>query len=340
MDTRRIGRSEVDQWEQYVEENPTIAWQTYYWSHMLRRHYPMEFHPVAAFMDNSIKGIMPLYIVKGLKGKTNIISVPFAVGGGITADNSETEQALVKYAIALYKEKRANRVIFKQYKHRLDGDFSTDDNYYNKELDLTVGPEKLFHDISEVNQKHVREADPYETRLVFPSEDINGFYKLLLVHHRNHGIPCVSKRWIQDLIGFKMYRVALLLLENDIVAGTLVKEHKQTVSFPFTATPDTSAKSDMFAYQLYWKLIRKFSMEGKAIFHSGRIPKNNTTHGYRLGWGGQKHLYYYQYYPNTGGDSHFKAQQSAKRKMISSVWKKLPLGVTALLGPKIVRYFP
>ena len=341
MEIKQITRDQANQWEAYVEQNPTIAWQSYYWYDVLKRHYPVDFYPLAAMDNNRICGILPLYGVKSFRGGLKLISVPYAVGGGIVADGPDAEKALLDAAIDLYQRLKADRIVFKQYKHKLEADLITDDNFYNRELDLTVGADKLWSGLAEKNKHYIENNRKESIELDYPSSTVKQFHRLLLLHHRNSGIPCVSIKWIEDLIAFKLYAIALLKLDGRIVAATLVKEHKQTVSFPFTCLPDDSDRSLSFGYQLYWQLIRKFSQEGKAIFHSGRIPKTDETYAYRLGWGGRQQGYYYQYYPNMGGGkTEFKKKASRKRQLVSMLWKRLPLSIANLVGPTIVRQFP
>ena len=341
MDIKKIGREDVNSWEAYVENHPTIAWQSYYWYDVLKRHYSVDFYPLAAVEGSQICGILPIYSVKSFRGNLKLISVPYAVGGGIVADGSVAESALLEAAIDLYRELGAERIILKQYKHKIHADLMTDDNFYNRELDLTVGVDNLWTGLADKNRHYIEKCQDDSIHLVYPSNDIKAFYRLLLIHHRNSGVPCVSARWIQDLIHFKMYGIALLKHDKRVIAGTLVKEHKQTVSFPFTCLPDSSDLSLTFGYQLYWQLIKKFSEAGKAIFHSGRIPVTHETYPYRLGWGGKQYGYYYQYYPNIkGGKTEFIKKSGHKRQLASKLWKRLPLPIAGLLGPAIVRQFP
>lgn len=340
MECRIIKDSEIEKWESYVENNQTIAWQSYQWSEVVAKHYSSEFFPIAAFDKDAIYGIMPIYKIKTLKGKTQLISVPYAVGGGVSADNIQAENALIDAAIDLYNKSGAYRIIFKQYKHKLSRQLHTDDNFYNRELDLTIGCDKIFSNLAPANRENIEKASRLNLKLNYPSDDLATFYKLLQVHHKENGVPCVSKQWIKDLVGFKMYKIALLYKNGIPTTGTLVKEHKLSISFPFTSLPDDSEQSNMLAYYLYWQLIKKHTEEGKAIFHSGRIPNSNETNCYRLGWGGQKFNYYYQYYPNTSNSSEYKERKGRKRQILSWAWKKLPLSVTGILGPKIVKYYP
>jgi len=329
-----------DAWESYVEDRPTIAWQSWEWYDVVKKHYNVKFFPLIALDDSEIRGILPLYLVKSLFGKYKLISVPYAVAGGIVADNRKIEALLLAKAVELYNSLHCSIIMLKQYKTKVDGDLRVDENFYNRELDLTQGVDTLWNNLNDVNKTNIRAAEKFTVTLEHPSANINQFYKLLLKHHQHSGVPCVSQKWIRDLVGFQMYSIAILKQGNKIVAGTMVKEHKQTVSFPFTSIPDPSEESNMFAYNLYWLLIKKFSREGKAIFHSGRIPKNDITNCYRLGWNGSKHNYYYQYYPDTSGSSEFSSKRGRKRIIVNAVWKKLPISLAGMLGPKIVKYFP
>ena len=100
-------------------------------------------------------------------------------------------------------------------------------------------------------------------------------FGMLLRHLHARGIPCVRMRWIEDLLAFNMYSIALLKRNGSIVAGTMVKEFKKTVSFPFTCM--SLHAGETYVYRLYWELIRRFALAGREIFHSGRIPNNNLT---------------------------------------------------------------
>jgi hypothetical protein len=108
-----------------------------------------------------------------------------------------------------------------------------------------------------------------------------------------------------------MYEVALLKHDGEVVAGTMVKKFRHTVSFPFSCLRDQTERTSLFAYSLYWQLITRLAGEGITIFHSGRIPKTDTAASYRLGWGGTKYNYYYQYYGLGEGKTQARSQAAA-----------------------------
>jgi hypothetical protein len=341
MNISMINERGKDQWEHYIDTHPhAVAWQSYDWNNVVRKHYNVAFYPLAAYEQGNICGILPLYGVKSLLGKVSLISVPYAVAGGIVADSEDISARLLENAIALARQNNFSTITFKQYKVKIQGELRTDSNFYNRELNLSESKDRLWSNLSDTNKQKIEQTKGAQVHLEYPSQDASGFYKLLVRHHHDIGIPCVSKGWIQDLVSFKMYSIALLKQNNTPVAGTLVKEFKKTVSFPFTSLPDQSEQSTLYAYRLYWELISRFAADGMEIFHSGRIPVSDITNEYRLGWGGTKYNYYYQYYPGTTGPTEYTKKRGGKRELFASVWKKLPVGLTQIIGPHIVKQYP
>jgi serine/alanine adding enzyme len=339
METVILKEKDKQDWERFVAENSsTIAWQSYDWSQVLKRHYKFDFFPVAVYDGSNICGIFPLYHMKTRFSRNSLISVPYAVAGGMVSDDSSVRKLLLDKAIELSKKYHSCTIVLKQYKYKIEGDLAVDDNYYNKELDLSKNIEQVWAGLAEKNKQRIGQTDKRDFVLDYPSGDITTFYNLLLKSHHRKGVPCVSKRWIQDLLAFKLYSIALLKVGNKAVAGTLVKEFKATVSFPFTCVEGDN--NETWPYRLYWELIKHFSLQGKEIFHSGRIPKDDSTDQYRLGWGGTKYNYFYQYYPHGTMTTEFSRKKGRKRELIERLWKMMPQYLARLIGPYVVKQFP
>ncbi len=328
-------------WEKYVVEHAhSIAWQSYDWYTVVKKHYPVEFFPLVARSGSEIHGVLPLYRVGTKPGRNMLISVPYAVAGGILSGHDEAEAKLLEKAIQMSSEFQSRGIALKQYKIKMKGTLRTDEGFYNKELDISRGMDSVWKNLDGVNKQNIEDAKKYELVLEHPVRDIGRFYRLLLRFHHAKGIPCVSRKWIEDLVAFKLYSAALLTLNGYPVAGTLTKEFKDTVSFPFTCIARDDERHRMYAYALYWKLITLFASQGKRIYHSGRIPANNAAEAYRLGWGGTPYDYYYQYYPAGDSMRGESRKKGRKRELFESVWKRLPMSVAGWLGPSIVKRFP
>jgi len=317
-----VSSGDREEWNRYIDKAPAaIAWQVYEWSDVVCHHYNYQFLPIAAREGAEIVGVLPLYLDLGEK-KRRLISVPFAVAGGVVADSEAAQMALLEHAVEISGNEGGIPITLKQYKLRMPGEFKTDENYCNYELSLQSDPGILRRQVSGRNMARVAEAEMLGLEVEYPAKDISVFYNLLLKYHLAEGIPCVGEEWIRNLIGFGMYSCALARIQGRVVAATLVKHFKKTVSFPFTC------------------IYPRFAGEGIEIFHSGRLARTQEAPGYRLGWGGLAYPYYYQYYPNTGGQTDFSTRRGWKRKMVSTAWKAMPMAVARRIGPMVVRHFP
>jgi serine/alanine adding enzyme len=336
-----VDENKREAWESFIDAHPkAIAWQSFKWFDVLKKHYNIDFYPVVAYEGNEIRGILPLYNLKKSHKKNLLMSVPFAVAGGIVSTDAESEKLLLDKAIELASKYDNSSITFKQYKHKVEGSLTTDENYCNKELQLSTDINKVWNEISEFNREKVGEGKNFKYEIEYNSKKINEFYDFLFKHHQRKGIPCPGKSWISDLVESGMYLIVLLRFNGKVVAATMVKEFKDTISFPFSCTSDPNSEAFNLIYSLYWETIKKYSLEETKICHSGRLPKSGEADQFRQGWGGTQYNYYYQYYPQTTQKTEYNVKRSGKRKMFEKVWRITPSVVTKFIGPSIVKRFP
>lgn len=341
MKVEIANNSIADKWEKFIDSNPkAIAWQSFKWFDVLKNHYNIKFYPLVAYNGSELAGILPLYYLKIPFVQPMLSSVPFAVAGGIVSNDPESEKALLDKAIEISKSHDNSKITFKQYKHKVIGSLSSDENYCNKELSLSSDHSQMWNEISDTNKEFIKLGEKTNYKVEHPSNDISGFHNFLFYHHQRKGIPCTGKTWIRDLVNSGMYSIALLKKNNTIVAATMVKEFKDTISFPFSCTSDPNSEDFYLIYSLYWDLIKSYASNGKNIFHSGRMPKSGDADGFRQGWGGKMHNYYYQYFPATIQKTEFNVKRSSKREAFEKLWKIAPTPITRTIGPMIVKRFP
>jgi hypothetical protein len=327
-------------WDKAVYTYPgAISWHFYDWYKMIAAHHPVKYYPIAACEGDDVVGVLPLYRLKTMRGGEMLISIPYFVAGGIVAGSAEAKAVILDKAIEISKELGSLPIILKQYSIPVESDsLVTDTSYFNLELNLSVGVEKVYNDLDERNKQQIRDSEKWNLVFEYPSSDIKGYYRILVDHHHRAGIPYPSRGWVNSLIA-DTYDIALLKLDGKIVAATLAKKFKDSISFPLTALGSDSEESMTFAYRLYWELLKRQIEDGVRIFHSGRIPNNNDVPAYRLGWGGEHHGYYYQYF-GYGGKTESENKGGEGRGRFETLWKKVPKPITSLVNPYLVRQFP
>lgn len=327
-------------WDRFVECSPkVISWHIYDWFKVPAAYYGLDYYPLAVYDGGEVRGILPLYRVRTLRTGPALISVPYVVAGGIVAETREIEQALLQRAVEMSEEMGSIPITLKQYKEKVDGDFTTDESYYNRELTLTPDIDDLWNRISEHNREQIQLTEGENYTFEYPSQDFDGFYRALLQHHRIAGVPAPTRKWVRHLRDTGLYVVALLKRGNTVLAASMAKEFKDTVSFPFTSLPSPNPADEKYAYRLTWELLKDLAGRGIRIAHSGRIPDSEDVPQYRLGWGGEKNRYYYQYY-GYSGKTESSSKRGSRRDLFKTVWRRTPIALSQLVGGVINKQFP
>jgi hypothetical protein len=90
---------------------------------------------------------------------------------------------------------------------------------------------------------------------------------------------------------------------------------------------------------LYWSFMEESIRRGAGTFNFGRCSPGSGTHRFKMQWGaGEQVLPWAQWSP--GGVASTPSPDSAKFRLATAVWTKLPVPVANLIGPRISRLLP
>ncbi|MFM7926730.1 MAG: GNAT family N-acetyltransferase, partial [Pirellula sp.] len=90
---------------------------------------------------------------------------------------------------------------------------------------------------------------------------------------------------------------------------------------------------------MYWKLLERAIEKGSREFDFGRSTHGSGTYKFKEQWGAKPHPAIWQYYVRKGDPSDMRPDSPTKVRFVN-LWKKLPLWLTRLVGPSIVRGIP
>ena len=90
---------------------------------------------------------------------------------------------------------------------------------------------------------------------------------------------------------------------------------------------------------LYWSFMEETIRRGAGTFNFGRCTPGSGTHRFKKQWGGEDHPLPWGQWSPTGVVS-TPSPDSAKFRLATSVWSRLPVGVTRVVGPVLARSLP
>src|SRR4029079_19164841 len=91
---------------------------------------------------------------------------------------------------------------------------------------------------------------------------------------------------------------------------------------------------------LYWQNLRLAGEHGYDLFDFGRSTVGSGTHRFKMQWGGREEPLHWDYWAPEGARPPALNPNNPKYDLMIRTWKKLPVGLTRLIGPPIVKRLP
>jgi hypothetical protein len=89
---------------------------------------------------------------------------------------------------------------------------------------------------------------------------------------------------------------------------------------------------------LYWETIKRASERGCKQFDFGRSSVDSGTYHFKRQWGAKPLQIYWQTLTFTVEAQISSPADNSKFQLALEVWKRLPVAVTTLIGPRVRKY--
>ncbi|GAB6904637.1 conserved hypothetical protein [Desulfosarcina cetonica] len=299
-------------------------------------------------------GICGLALLQSpFKGR-RLVSLPYLDVGGILADNVETEDRLLQHAVDIAANRHAAWIELRQ-KAPLQGiaalslgtgepivqglarirHLQVSSHKASLQRRLPDDAEELMHSFKSKLRSQVRKAMKNGlTHTVGGPELLTDFYAVFSHNMRDLGSPVHARKLfaaVLDTFG-EDARIVLVRHGQKAVAAALVLRFGNRLHNPWA--------SSLRAYRrlganmlLYWAMLAHACDTGLRIFDFGRSSPGANTFRFKRQWGAEPTSLYWYYLTLFG-----KPVDPLSEHLCFSTWKRLPVGLTRLLGPYIRRH--
>jgi FemAB-related protein (PEP-CTERM system-associated) len=310
------------------------------WGRVLAQTFSYRSFSCMAQRDGRITGILPLFLVPHFPFGSSLVSAPFAVYGGICADDTETELALLRYTQTLAHQMG---IRYLELRHESPlGTLPVKELYVTFRKEIFPEPEKNMAMIPRKQRRMIRQGEKHGlSARVGGEEFLQGFYQLYSHTMRNHGTPMFPLRFFAYLIQEfgPNCRIFAVFCEGCMVAGVMTFFFRNQV-MPHYA----GARREAFHYAvndfMYWHLLCYGAEQGYRVFDFGRSEQGTGAYHFKRHWGFEPIPLAYQYYLVRQTTVPDQNPLNPRFSLAIHTWKRLPLWLTQRLGPAIVRFFP
>ena len=342
MEVIEYNNSYKKKWNAYVESQQNSSISHYIeWKDIITETFQIKSNYLIAVNENQeIEGILPLFLMRNIFGKKFLISNPIANYSGICTNSGEVTQLFISYLKIKCTTLNVEYLELRQL-NQIINDLHQKDSFVNYYLDLNGNEDSVWKNkLTPTVRNQVRKADKFQ--LVFcENETIDVFYAVYSHNMRDLGSPPIPKIYFQKIkekLGEKVNVLSVYHNNKPICVMFVIKE-KNFFSIPWAS----SLRKFNFMCPnnfIYWHAIKKAINEGYKIFDMGRSTKSTGTSHFKKQWGAIPIPLNYSYILNNAKEIPLDDASNNKYDFAIKIWKKLPIIVSNLVGPKLIKYLP
>ena len=338
---RRLSLEDVPaalRWDQFVL---SCASATFFhragWQPILRRVFQHDTYFLYAEIGGRIEGVLPLAHVKSLLFGNSLVSLPFAVYGGVAATSDEAASALEGEAQRLAQSLGVDHLELRHVDAR-HPEWPTQDLYVTFRKAILPEEEANMQAIPRKQRAMVRKGIKNNLR-----SDIDGgvdrFFALYADNVHRHGTPALPKRYFQallDAFGADCEVLTVSAPDGRALSSVLSFYFRDEV-LPYYAGDDESARELAANDFKYWELMRRSCARGLKVFDYGRSKQGTGSYAFKKNWGFEPQPLHYEYRLYKRDAIPQNNPANAKYRLLIETWRRLPIGMANWLGPFVVR---
>jgi FemAB-related protein (PEP-CTERM system-associated) len=172
-------------------------------------------------------------------------------------------------------------------------------------------------------------------------DQLDAFYRVMTLSWRQHGTPIYQRRYFEDILAAfpEEARIFVVYRDRTPVAVAFNGHHRDTVEGLWNGT-DPAYRQLQPGYVLYWEMIKHACERGFRSYHLGRSTVDSGGESFKKKWKADaKQLYWSYFLPGNRPMPQLNVD-NPKYRLAIAAWRRLPVGLTTLIGPSIARCIP
>ena len=269
-----------------------------------------------------------------------MVSLPFFNYGGVIAENELIREKLVQAAISVSSDIGLSHIEFRDTRP-FDG-LPVREDKVAMWLDLPDSEDALAKSLGAKRRSQIKRPQrEHPTVLKGGAELLDDFYRVFSQNMRDLGTPVYSKVMFHEILHRfpKEAQIIVIRVEGQPAAVAFLFHHREITEVPWASTM-RKFNAISINMLLYWEVLCESIQRGSSIFDFGRSTLDSGTYRFKKQWGAKPVQLYWHYALGAGQEMPSLSPSSGKYDLAIKVWQHLPLWLTKIVGPQIVRNLP
>lgn len=330
-----------ERWDAFVGAHPTPSYSHLFaWRRVAENAYGRTCVYLASTRQSRLTGVLPLVWMPGRLAGNRLVSMPYLDLGGPLATDAESAEALSRAAVEQAKRLSGGLVELREsaLEETHPSSAAHEQMRFRFLLPLPRDEDELWSKIGPKVRNQARKAEKsgLRTERAEPGR-LRDFYGVFARNMRDLGSPVHAARFFVEIFE-QLGDAARLYLTSgangDCVAGAIAIACGRELVVPW-ASSLRSERPRCPNHSLYWRILREAIAEGHQSFDFGRSSLDSGTYRFKKQWGAEARPLAWRLLDGDGERPADSALSGGRNSGLVSVWRRLPLPVANLLGPRI-----
>jgi FemAB-related protein (PEP-CTERM system-associated) len=328
----------AQRWDAFVAACPAATFfHNSGWQRIVEGVFRHRTHFLYAERAGRIEGILPLAHVRSRLFGNALVSLPFAVYGGVAAESAEAADAIEAEALALAERLGVDHIEFRSVTAR-HPDWPTQDLYATFRKEILPDVEANMMAIPRKQRAMVRKGIKHGLAGEI-DRTVDRFFPLYAGNVHRHGTPALPRTYFEALqreFGDRCEVLTVIAAGGRPVSSVLSFYFRNEV-LPYYAGDAVNARELAANDFKYWDLMRRACERGIGVFDFGRSKQGTGSYAFKKNWGFEPQPLHYEFRLYRSKAIPQNNPLNPKYRMLIALWRKLPIGVATRLGPFVVR---
>jgi FemAB-related protein (PEP-CTERM system-associated) len=335
--------SDMQHAEAYVARHPAASvWHRPGVSSFITRTYGHNTRYLCAYDDaGGIVGVLPLVQLNSRLFGNFLVSMPYFNYGGVLADHPDIAQKLIGEGEQWRQRLGAGHLEMRFCQDNELGLPQRKDKV-TFWLPLPSKAEELWDSFQPKLRAQIRRGErEMDGFTIGGRELLDEFYRVFAINMRDLGTPVYGKDFFRNLLDTLDGQAWLVVarIDGQAVGCAFLTGYKGRMEIPWASTLRKYNHTSINMI-MYWKILEFAVQQGFEVFDFGRCSHDAGTYRFKQQWGSQPLTLHWDYLLPEGEALPALNPNNPKFRLLIAVWQRLPVWVTTLLGPHIVKVLP
>jgi FemAB-related protein (PEP-CTERM system-associated) len=336
------GETHALEWNAYLTTHPeATGYHGWQWRRVFERGLGHTCHYFVARSNAAVVGVLPLVEVTSWMFGRALSSLPYVNYGGVLADTQSIAARLVEHAGELASNRGLSYVLLR-HRRRCLPQLPARAHKVSMVLALERDSARMWEAFDRKVRNQVRKAEKSGLRVETGGEALlDDFYTVFARNMRDLGTPVYSRKLFVEILACEPEnaRLHVVRLDSRPIAAALSYVYGNTMEVP-SASSLREHRALCPNHLLYWAMMQSAIAQGSTRFDFGRSTPGDGTYHFKEQWGAVAQSLYWEYELRNGTSMPDEDRHNPRFQARIEAWKRIPLPLTLMLGPRIARCVP